>query len=59
MNLKDYLAKCKERFVGGLQYDLGRCATDASQEFDTSAFRWTLKSLREPSELESTPPRCR
>ena len=53
MNLKEYLAKCKERFVGGLQYDLERCATDAPQELDTFAFRWTLKSLREPSELES------
>jgi len=53
MNLKEYMGKCKERFFGGLQYDLERCATDASQELDTSAFRWTLKSLREPSELES------
>ena len=53
MNLKEYMGKCKERFFGGLQYDLERCATDASQELDTSALRWTLKSLREPSELES------
>jgi Family of unknown function (DUF6535) len=53
MNLKEHLGKCKERFWGGLQHDLERCATDASQELDTSALRWTLKSLREPSELEA------
>jgi hypothetical protein len=53
MHLKEYVSKCKERFSGGLQYDLERSATDASQELDTFALRWTLKSLREPSELES------
>ncbi|KAH9954604.1 hypothetical protein BC827DRAFT_1158680 [Russula dissimulans] len=53
MNLKEYVGKCKERFWGGLQHDLERRAMDASQELDTYALRWTLNSLREPSELES------
>ena len=53
MNLKEYGSKCKERFWGGLQHDLERRAKESSQELDTSALRWTLNSLREPSELES------
>jgi len=53
MNLKEYVGKCKERFWGGLQHDLERRAMDASQNLDTYALRWTLKSLRDPSELES------
>lgn len=53
MNLKEYVGKCKERFWGGLQHDLERRAVDASQDLDTYALQWTLKSLREPSELES------
>jgi hypothetical protein len=53
MNLKEYGVKCKERFWGGLQHDLERRAMNASEKLDTAALRWTLKSLREPSELES------
>ncbi|KAI9508985.1 hypothetical protein F5148DRAFT_823184 [Russula earlei] len=53
MSLTESVGKCKERFWGGLQYGLERRALDASHELDTSALRWTLKSLREPSELES------
>ncbi|KAI0247734.1 hypothetical protein BJV78DRAFT_1285317 [Lactifluus subvellereus] len=53
MNLNEYMGRCKERLLGGLQHDLERCAMHASQELDTAALRWTLQSLREPSELES------
>lgn len=53
MNLKEYVGKCKERLFGGLQYNLEKSAIDAAPELDTFSMRWTLKSLREPSELES------
>lgn len=53
MNLKEYVGKCKDRLVGGLQHDLEKSAIGASPELDAFSMRWTLKSLREPSELES------
>lgn len=53
MNLKQYVSKCKKRCLGGLHHNLEQSAMDASQLLDASALRWTLKSLREPSELEA------
>jgi hypothetical protein len=53
MNLKGHVGKCKERLFGGLQHDLEKSAIDAAPELDAFSMRWTLKSLREPSELES------
>lgn len=53
MNLKEYVGKCKERLFGGLRHDLEKSAIDAATELDTFSMCWTLKSLREPSELES------
>ena len=53
MNLKEYVGKCKERLFGGLRHDLEKSAIDAAPELDAFSMRWTLKSLREPSELES------
>ena len=53
MNLKEYVGKCKGRLLGGLQHDLEKSAISAAPELDAFSMRWTLKSLREPSELES------
>ena len=53
MKLKEYVGKCKERLFGGLQHNLEKSAMDAAPELDAFSMRWTLKSLREPSELES------
>ena len=53
MNLKEYVSKCKERLFGGLQHNLEKSAIDAAPVLDAFSMRRTLKSLREPSELES------
>ncbi len=53
MNLKEYVGKCKERLFGGLHHDLEKSAIGAAPELDAFSMRWTLKSLQEPSELES------
>jgi Family of unknown function (DUF6535) len=53
MNLKEYVGKCKERLIGGLRYDLEKSAIGAASELDAFSMSWTLKSLRETSELES------
>lgn len=53
MNLKEYVGKCKDRLFGGLQHDLEKSAIGAAPELDAFSMGWTLKSLREPSELES------
>ena len=53
MNLKEYVGKCKDRLFGGFQHDLEKTAIDAAPQLDAFSMRWTLKSLREPSELES------
>ena len=53
MNLKVYVGKCKERLFGGLQYNLEKSAINAAPDLDDFSMRWTLKYLREPSELES------
>ncbi|KAF8490142.1 hypothetical protein F5888DRAFT_1742498 [Russula emetica] len=53
INLKEYVGKCKGRLFGGLQHDLEKSAIGAAPELDAFSMGWTLKSLREPSELES------
>jgi hypothetical protein len=53
MDLKEYAGKCKERLFGGLQHGLEQSAMSAAPELDSFSMRWTLNSLREPSELES------
>jgi hypothetical protein len=53
MDLREYVGKCKERLFGGLQHDLEKSAIDAAPELDALSMSWTLKSLREPFELES------
>jgi len=53
MDLKEYAGKCKERLFGGLQHILEQSAMGAAPSLDTFSMRWTLDSLREPSELES------
>jgi hypothetical protein len=53
MNLKEYVGKCKERLFGGFRHNLEKSAIDAAPELDDYSMCWTLKSLREPSELES------
>jgi len=53
MVLEEYVSKCKGRLFGGLQHDLEKSAIDAAPELDAFSMRWALKSIREPSELES------
>ena len=52
-NLKERMEGCKKRLLGGLRHDIERCAMDKFKELDVAGLRWTLQSLREPSELES------
>jgi len=53
MDVKEYVGKCKERLLAGLQYNLEQSAMGAASSLDTFSMRWTLDLLREPSELES------
>jgi hypothetical protein len=53
MELKEYVGKCKDRLFRGLHHDLEKSAMSAGPELDSFSMRWTLNSLREPSELES------
>jgi hypothetical protein len=53
VDLKEYASKCKERLFGGLQHGLEQSAMSAAPELDSFSMRWTVNSLREPSELES------
>ena len=51
--LKKSMGRCRKRLLGGLQHDIEPCAMDKSAKLDVVGLRWTLQSLREPSELES------
>jgi hypothetical protein len=51
--LKQYVDKCKAHLFGGLHHDLKQFAMSAGPQLDSFSMRWTLNSLREPSELES------
>jgi uncharacterized protein DUF6535 len=53
IDLKEYVGKCKERLFGGFQHGLEQSVMDTASDLDAFSMRWTLKSLREPSELES------
>jgi hypothetical protein len=53
MGLKECVGKCKDRLFGGLQHELEQSAMSTAPELDSFSMRWTLNSLREPSELES------
>ena len=53
VDLKEYAGKCKERLFEGSQHGLEQSAMSAAPELDSFSMRWTVNSLRAPSELES------